>query len=77
MVSPINGDLDDLGPVLLFSGTRDILNADAHRLARRAQKEGLSLEFHEGKSMVHNYPILPIPEGDAARALIVLAMVNG
>ena len=32
-VSPIHGDLRGLPPMLVLSGTDDILNADAHRLA--------------------------------------------
>jgi hypothetical protein len=31
-VSRLFGDLTGVGPVLFFSGTDDILNADAHRL---------------------------------------------
>lgn len=74
LVSPLRGDLAGLGPVTLFSGTRDILNADAHRLVARAAREGLELDFHEGRGMIHNYPILPMPEGDAARAVIARAL---
>jgi len=73
-VSPIHGSLAGLGPVTLFSGTRDILNADAHRLVPLASAAGLPLDFHEGEGMIHNYPILPMPEGDEARAVIVAAV---
>ena len=73
-VSPIHGSLEGLGPIVLFSGTRDILNADAVRLVALAAASGHPLEYHEGVGMIHNYPILPMPEGEAARALIVAAM---
>lgn len=73
-VSPLYGSLEGLGPVTMFSGTRDILNADAHRLLPLAGDAGLDLDFHEGVGMIHNYPILPMPEGDAARAVIVAAV---
>ena len=73
-VSPLFGSLEGLGPITLFSGTRDILNADAHRLVTRAAEAGLPLDFHEGPGMIHNYPILPMPEGDAARAVIARAL---
>jgi acetyl esterase/lipase len=73
-VSPIHGSLTGLGPVTLFSGTRDILNADAVRLVNRAATEGLPLDYHRGERMIHNYPILPMPEGDEARKLIVAAL---
>lgn len=71
LVSPIHGSFDGLGAITLFSGTRDILNADAHRLVARA---GSQVTFHEAPGMVHNYPIMPMPEGDAARAIIVKAL---
>ena len=73
-VSPLYGSLEDLGPITMFSGTRDILNADAHRFLPLAAAAGLAVDFHEGEGMIHNYPILPMPEGDAARAVIVAAV---
>lgn len=76
-VSPINGSLEGLGPLTMFSGTRDILNADAARLVPLAATAALTLDYHVGKGMVHNYPILPMPEGDVARAQIVAAMTRG
>ena len=74
MVSPIHGSLNGLGPITMFSGTRDILNADAHRLVALAASVGHPLGYHEGAGMIHNYAILPRPEGDAARAIIVAAI---
>ena len=74
LVSPLNGSLDGLGPITVFSGTRDILNADATRFVRRAADAGVDLDYHEGVEMIHNYPILPMPEGDAARVIIVEAI---
>lgn len=73
-VSPINGSLDGLGAVTMFSGTRDILNADAERFAARATAVGLNLNYLVGEGMLHVYPILPMPEGDAARAIVVDAV---
>lgn len=73
-VSPINGSLGGLGRVTLFSGTRDILHADALRFLQLAQAAGLHVDYHRGPGMIHNYPILPMPEGDAARSVIVSAI---
>ncbi|HWR85400.1 MAG TPA: alpha/beta hydrolase fold domain-containing protein [Rhodoglobus sp.] len=70
-VSPLFGSLDGLGRILLFSGDRDILHADARRAVERW---GDRIEFHHGPGMVHNWPILPMPEADAARAIIVDAL---
>ena len=76
LVSPIYGSLDELGPVTVFTGTRDILNADAHRLATMAADAGLALDFHEVAGMIHNYPLLPIPEARTARQIMVQAVVS-
>jgi acetyl esterase/lipase len=73
-VSPVHGSLEGLGPIVMFCGTRDILLADAQRLVAAAEASGHPVEYHEGAGMLHVYPILPMPEGDAARALIVEAM---
>ncbi|OBG28055.1 alpha/beta hydrolase [Mycobacterium sp. E3198] len=71
MVSPLNGDLAGLGPLTVFSGTRDILNPDARLLAEKAAAAGVDVEYREGPGLVHVYPLTPTPEGRAARAVIV------
>ncbi len=70
IVSPLNGDFAGLGTLTIFTGTRDLLNHDAHRIADAARAAGVSVDFHEEQGMVHNYPILPMPEGVAARRVI-------
>ncbi len=66
-VSPLRGDLRNLAPITLFSGTRDIANADALSLVRRAREVGAVVEYFEASGMLHVYPLLPIPEGKRAR----------
>ncbi|WP_309617242.1 alpha/beta hydrolase fold domain-containing protein, partial [Salinibacterium sp.] len=73
-VSPLHGDLAGLGPITLFSGTRDIVHADTLRFLPLAAAAGLEVDYHEGAGMLHNYPILPMPEGDVARAEIAAAI---
>lgn len=73
-VSPMNGSLAGLGPITMFSGTRDILNADARRFVALADAAKFPLVYVEAEGMLHVYPILPMPEGDAARAMIVAAV---
>ena len=77
MVSPINGDLEGLGRITMFSGTRDILNADAARLVARARTENIPLDYHEAPEMIHVWPLLPIREARTARAMIAAAMGAG
>lgn len=73
-VSPIHGDLRGLGPVTMFSGTRDIVHADAIRFLPVAAAAGLEVDYHEGHGMLHVYPILPMPEGTEARKAVVAAI---
>ncbi|MEU8705513.1 alpha/beta hydrolase [Streptomyces sp. NPDC048565] len=67
-VSPLLTDLRGLGPLAVFSGTTDITYPDVRLLVGKARAAGVEVEFHEARGMVHVYPLLPIPEGRAARA---------
>jgi acetyl esterase/lipase len=71
LVSPLNADLSGLGPLTVFSGTRDILNPDARLLVDKAAAAGVEVDYHEQPGLVHVYPLTPTLEGRAARALIV------
>ena len=71
LVSPLFGDLAGLGPVDVFTGTADLLNPDAHRLAERCAEAGVVCRIHEAEAMPHGYPMVPLlREGAAARAEI-------
>jgi acetyl esterase/lipase len=61
--SPIRGRLDGLAPISAFIGTDDILLPDSLALADHA-------DVHVTNGMPHVYPLLPMPEGRAARAHI-------
>ncbi len=76
LVSPINGNLVGLGRITMFSGTRDILNADAARLVAVAAASDHPLDYVEGEGMIHNWVILPMPEAVPAQKLIVSAMLR-
>ena len=69
--SPLSGDLATVGPITMFSGTHDILNPDARLLAERAEALGTDLTYFEAPQQVHVYPLLPTPEGRAARRTLV------
>ncbi|KZS69445.1 MAG: alpha/beta hydrolase [Mycobacterium pseudokansasii] len=70
-VSPLAADLTGLGPLTVFSGTRDILNPDARALVQKATAAGVDVDYHERRGLLHVYPLMPIPEGRAAREVIV------
>jgi acetyl esterase/lipase len=65
-VSPLFGDFAGLGPILVFSGTRDILNPQSHDLVNKARSDGVSVKFIEEIGLIHAYPLLPIPEAKRA-----------
>jgi monoterpene epsilon-lactone hydrolase len=71
LVSPLFGKLDGLPPIAIFTGTHEILNADAHRLRDKAEWSGFPLAWHEYPAMMHVWPLFPIPE--ARRALDEIA----
>ncbi|MCY0944906.1 alpha/beta hydrolase fold domain-containing protein [Streptomyces antarcticus] len=70
-VSPLRGTFAGLAPMTVFTGTRDVLATDGRELLRRARAAGVEAELHEGTGLPHGYPLLPVPEGRAARDRIV------
>lgn len=74
IVSPLAGEFAGLGPVTVFTGTRDILNPDAHLLAARARSAGVELTLLEVHGQVHVHPLLPTKVGATARDAIVAAV---
>uniref|UniRef100_A0AAU2JIV0 Alpha/beta hydrolase n=1 Tax=Streptomyces sp. NBC_00049 TaxID=2903617 RepID=A0AAU2JIV0_9ACTN len=70
-VSPLHGSFAGLAPLTVFTGTRDVLTTDSRELVRRARAVGAEVEFHEAAGLPHAYPLLPVPEGRAARDRIV------
>ncbi|KAF5248260.1 hypothetical protein FANTH_6053 [Fusarium anthophilum] len=84
-VSPLFGDIADLPPILLFSGTHDLLCADARRLSARFRNGTTSTDMYtweagsvelekfkyvEVEKMIHVWPLMPSPEGAEARKVI-------
>lgn len=76
-VSPIHGPLVGLGHVLILTGTRDVLNPDARRLAAALQVAGGEVELVERTGLLHNFPLMPIPEAAAARTATAAFLNRG
>lgn len=70
-VSPICGDMTGLPPLTVFTGTCDLLNPDSHRLVAACAESEVACELIEAEDMPHVYPLLPTPEGRAARRRLV------
>jgi acetyl esterase/lipase len=60
------GQLAGVGPLLVFSGTRDVLNPQARNLLERSSLAGAAVELVEAAGLIHDYPLLPIPEARCA-----------
>jgi acetyl esterase/lipase len=76
-VSPIHGSLTGLAPLHVFTGTHDLLNADAHALRSRATAAGIDIDFHEEAAMQHDYPLLPLIKQGAAARRALAEVVRG
>lgn len=74
ILNPICGDPRGIGELIIFSGTRDILNPDTRIYVREAQDAGVDIEYHELHGHLHVYPLLPTREGREARRKIVDAV---
>jgi acetyl esterase/lipase len=65
-VSPLFGDVSRLGPLTVFTGTKEIMYPDIMLLADRLSAAGADHELIVGEGMCHVWPLFPIPEGRAA-----------
>lgn len=69
-ISPLNGSLANLPPIAVFTGTEDLLNPDARRLAARARAESASLALYEYPRQFHGWmAVRPDKIPEAGRAL--------
>jgi len=76
-VSPLNGDFHGLAPMIVFSGTLDLLYPDSIELAAKARAAGVPVEIYLRQGQPHNYAGMPTPEGRQARAIILRAVGQG
>ena len=76
-VSPLNGDFRGLAPMIVFSGTLDLLYPDSIELAAKARAAGVPVELHLRQGQPHNYAGMPTPEGRQAREIILRAVAQG
>ena len=65
-VSPVFGHLGNLPPMLVFTGTHDLLHPDALRLRTALKAEGGTMQLREYRDLLHVWPSMPIPEAGEA-----------
>lgn len=58
-VSPLFGNLKRLGKISVFTGTHEMLNADAKKLKEKAAKVGVYLNYFEYKGLFHDWVLVP------------------
>ncbi len=65
--SPLNGDLDNLPPLLLQVGTREVLLSDSTRFAEKARAAGVDVTLEVEEGLIHVWQMLPgVPEAQSA-----------
>jgi len=57
-VSPVYGDLTGMCRISLFTGTRDILNADAQKFRQLMKEQDISFNYFEYPDMFHDWVII-------------------
>ena len=71
LVSPLFAEMRGLGPLTILTGTRDVLNPDAHLLRTKAEQAGVQVRWCEADGQVHVYALLPSKAGEqGAHALV-------
>ncbi len=65
-ISPIYGRLNNLPPLSLFVGTKDILLADCRKLWNMCAVTGTHLDYYEYEHMMHVWMLMPIRESGYA-----------
>lgn len=57
LVNPINGPLENLNHLIIFTGTYDILNPDVHSLEKKTKAIGVTIQIEETEGAMHNWII--------------------
>ncbi len=76
MCSPLYGDLVDIGDVALFTGTNEILHAQAKRLKDCLVSNNQKVCYYEYEKMQHVWIVFPIPEAEDALNQAILFIRN-
>ena len=76
VVSPLYGDMQGLPPTDIYAGTWDVLYTDVIKAYDKMKAAGVDVRLHVGEKMDHVYPLLPTPEGKAARKEITEILLS-
>ncbi|MEI6554776.1 MAG: alpha/beta hydrolase [Paludibacter sp.] len=70
LLSPINGNLTNVGKTIVFYGTDELFYPDCKLLQEKVKTLG-NFSFHEFPDMQHDWVIFPIPEANEALNLAI------
>lgn len=70
MLSPIYGNLRNIGKIVIFVGTHELLLPDARKLNKILNRYDISHEYYEYKNLNHVFPLYPIPEAKKVKKII-------
>jgi acetyl esterase/lipase len=62
LLSPINGEFNDLPKTIVFYGTEELFYADCIRLKSMIESISQNIIFREYQKMQHDWALFPIPE---------------
>ena len=62
LLSPINGELEDLPETMVFYGTEELFYPDCKRLKSMIASDKQSIIFREYQKMQHDWALFPLPE---------------
>ncbi|MGP3920771.1 alpha/beta hydrolase [Nonomuraea sp. 10N515B] len=57
LVSPVYGDYTGIPPLMIVTGSTELLRDDAHRVVVRARAHGVPVTYEEWRSMPHDFAI--------------------
>ncbi|MFI6785718.1 alpha/beta hydrolase [Nonomuraea sp. NPDC050383] len=68
LVSPVLGDFAGLPPLMILTGSTEVLRDEARRVAVRARQAGVPVRYEEWRRMPHCFPLLAdvVPEARLA-----------
>lgn len=75
-VSPRFGDIKDLAPITIFSSKDEVLNVFVKLFMQDAKKQGIEVELHEKKEMIHCWVLSPFKEAMEERER-VMELIRG
>jgi acetyl esterase/lipase len=62
LLSPINGELNDIPETIIFYGTEELFHPDCNKLKSMIAPGKQNIIFKEYQKMQHDWAIFPIPE---------------